>query len=457
MTVTVGVVAIARPTFDVAYAEEMASSAFARLSETFGEVRGSPRLTTTVEEAAAAADLPVDVLVVAQATFADSTLIRAIAETFAGSLVLWALPESRTGGRLRLNSLCGVNLAAYALAPRPLRWVYRHPQDPAAGPELTAAATTDPAPPPDAVLPVPDATARARAVETAEAMAGRRIGVVGRHPDGFEPCDYDPDLVATELGVTVDAVALTDLFAAADAADPGRVDEVRRRLADLRGLDRLDPVATERSLRLHVGLADLVSRGTWAGVATRCWPECFTDYGGAACTPQALLTETGIPGCCEADAYGTLTSLMLQDLSGEPAFVADLVDVDRADDTGVFWHCGLAPRTMATGPVAATVHSNRRLPLLNEFALRPGRVTIARLSHTPAGDRLTVGGGEMLDRPRPFSGTAGVLRFDSPVDLVVARIVHHGLEHHYGLAYGDVRAELVALAEHWGLDVVAFA
>ena len=63
----------------------------------------------------------------------------------------------------------------------------------------------------------------------------------------------------------------------------------------------------------------------------------------------------------------------------------------------------------------------------------------------------------MLAAPRPFSGTAGVVRFDSPVDTVLDRIVHHGLEHHYGLCYGDVRAELVALADLWGLPVLALA
>ena len=53
----------------------------------------------------------------------------------------------------------------------------------------------------------------------------------------------------------------------------------------------------------------LIAENEWSGFATRCWPECFTDFGGAACAPQAMLTNAGIPGGCEADVYGTLTSL----------------------------------------------------------------------------------------------------------------------------------------------------
>ena len=115
---------------------------------------------------------------------------------------------------------------------------------------------------------------------------------------------------------------------------------------------------------------------------------------------------------------GAVTSLMLQWLVDAPVFVADLIHLDAADNTAVFWHCGLAPRTMADPEVEtrATVHSNRKLPLLYEFPLRPGRITVARLSQSRGTHRLVIGSGEMLRAPLPFSGTAGVARLDTPVD-----------------------------------------
>jgi L-fucose isomerase-like protein len=47
-----------------------------------------------------------------------------------------------------------------------------------------------------------------------------------------------------------------------------------------------------------------------------------------------------------------------------------------------------------------------------------------------------------------------VARFDSPAAQVADTILAEGLEHHYGIAYGDVRAELHALAALWGIPVV---
>ena len=120
-----------------------------------------------------------------------------------------------------------------------------------------------------------------------------------------------------------------------------------------------------------------------------------------------MLAEAGTPATCEADVLGAVTAVALEAASGRRAFVADLVDA-ATDGTVAFWHCGQAAPDLAhpDEPVASTVHPNRRRPLLHEFRLRPGRITIARLGHTTEGLRLAVGGGEILDAPRPFAGTS---------------------------------------------------
>jgi L-fucose isomerase-like protein len=209
-------------------------------------------------------------------------------------------------------------------------------------------------------------------------------------------------------------------------------------------------------MRLNVGLASLVEDNGWDGVATRCWPETFTQFGGAACTPMGLLTNDGIPGTCEADVYGNITALVLQWLGGSPAFVADLVHLDTDTNTGVFWHCGLAPFDMADPEVVprATVHSNRDKPLLSEFPLKPGGVTLARFSQSRGMLRLVVGTAKMVRAPLAFSGTAGVARFDTTVASIIDVVLGQGLEHHFGVVYGDVADELRALAAILEIPVV---
>jgi L-fucose isomerase-like protein len=73
-----------------------------------------------------------------------------------------------------------------------------------------------------------------------------------------------------------------------------------------------------------------------------------------------------------------------------------------------------------------------------------------------AGDthKLVIGGGDMVAAPLPFSGTAGTMRFDKPAGDVLATIMAEGLEHHYGLVYGEFEEDLLALAARWELPVV---
>ena len=177
---------------------------------------------------------------------------------------------------------------------------------------------------------------------------------------------------------------------------------------------------------------------------------------GAACAPQAMLTGDGVPSVCEADAYGALTTLMFREICGTSPFLADLVDIERDDNTSVVWHCGLASLDLADAQDApeAILHPNRGRALLHQFALKPGRVTIARISQAGGELSMVVGRGEMLRRRRPFLGTCGVLRWDRPVTDVLATIFDHGLEHHLALVYGDHHDELVEIAARWAIPVI---
>ncbi len=452
-----GIVAIARPTFDVDFARANAEGAVAGLARAGHDVVGTSEPVMDADAMARAldglSDSPIDGLIILQATF-SSTSLAVQATQVDVPVVLWAFPEERTGRRLRLNSFCGINLAGFALTnlERPYRWIYRSPDDPRAATDIASLITAPSARP--TIAPVVDfdafsPAARQAALAVRDRLQATTVGRVGEHPVGFQPCSYDAMVLRDELGVRVDDRPLPELFARAESATASEVSSIREEAAaSLVGIDDVDQLALDRSLRLKAGLESLVDEGHWAGVATRCWPETFTEFGGAVCTPMAMLTEAHTPGSCEADVYGNITSLILQWLGDQPSFVADLVHLDATDDTGVFWHCGLAPVSMADpdATARATIHSNRRKPLLNEFPLKPGRVTLARVSRSRHRHRLVIGGADMLAEPLAFSGTAGVARFDRPVDDVMATVLDEGLEHHYGIVYADVGDELRALA-----------
>ncbi len=445
--------ALARPTFDVPLATETAARAAAALgADLLGDAALLMDADAVEARIAALAQARPDGVLILQASFCDATMAVRIAEAVDAPLAIWAFPEPRTGGRLRLNSFCGLNLAAHALGLRGRRpgW---HVGPPDAAPDLAALL----APPRPTVAP---RTARDPAPAAAVAALGDLagpFGLVGRHPDGFDTCAFDEGEIADRYGATVERVPLDAFFAAARAIDAPRVAALRAETAErLAGLDAMDPEPLDKALRSYAALSDLVAAHGLKGLAVRCWPETFTDYGCAVCGAMARVGEEGAPAACEADMLGALTSRLLQALTGGPAMLTDIVDMDAEDDSAVLWHCGLAPLPFRDpdAPAEAALHSNRVKPLLHQFPLKPGRVTLARLSQAFGERALVVGRGEMLRRPMSFTGTSGVVRLDGGTAAARAALIGGGLEHHVSVAYGDAKAGLESVAARLGLPVL---
>jgi len=463
-----GVAALARPTFDVPFAQDMKERAFAALAAAGIETVGSRELLFDRAAAERAiADIraagPIDLLLVLQVTFTDATMTVELARGSEVPLAIWAVPEPRVGGRLRLNAYCGLNLAAHALgrAGTEYGWLYAAPDEPGLAPRLRALATpAAPGEPRAQPAGEPDRTAREAAGAALAKLAGGTIAVLGRHPDGFDTCEYDASLLDHLTGMKVETVPLARLFDRARSIDAGRVDGVHASVAaELRGLDAVDPEQLDRSLRVFCALEDVRRDSAASGLAVRCWPEMFTEYGCAACGPMAMMNQQRVPSACEADVNGSITQLLLQELSDAPAWMADLVDITPADDTAVLWHCGLAPLSMRDPevPAEATIHTNRRMPLLHQFPIRPGRITLARLSRARNEVKLMIAGAEVIRAPMAFTGCSGTIRFDRPAAEVHETIMQEGLEHHFALAYGDHKPALRAVAAHWGLPVLELA
>ncbi|KPA20696.1 hypothetical protein shim_31490 [Shimia sp. SK013] len=455
-----GILPLGRPTFDVPYAEENLAAMLAALDATGHEIVGPRELL--FDEAATRAGIEtltvagVDQVVVLQVTFTDASMTVAIGAAFDVPLSIWSIPEPRLGDRLRLNSFCGLNLASHALGlnGRDFGWIYADPAGDVAG-DLAALLAGERAAGKLALGDVPEATEAGRAI--AEAVNGQRIARIGEHPVGFDTCAYDKADMKALSGVEVDELALDDLFDLARAAPADAAAALRKQAdAELSGLDEVDPDELDRSLRLKIGLDTLKEKGGYGAFAIRCWPETFTEYGGAVCGPAAMMGEARVPCACEADVYGALTQMVLAAAADAPVFLTDLVDMDGADNTGVVWHCGQAPLSMIDPDVTAeaTIHTNRKQPLLYQFPLKAGEVTLMRISQAHGRPHMVLSRAEMLKRPMSFTGTSGVLRFDRGADDVLGDIIASGLEHHMALAYGDHRAALRGAAGAMGLPLL---
>jgi L-fucose isomerase-like protein len=460
------VLPLGRPTFDVPFAQEYAAKAFATLDAAGFETTGPRALlfdaAAAREAIASTAPDSISAVLLLQVTFTDASMTVEIARAFPGKpLGLWAFPEPRAGGRLRLNSFCGLNLAAHALGRAGIAHATLYARADALDlvhdlRRLTAASALSPA---RLRKPKASPAIASQAEALSQKLSGARIGLVGEHPGGFDTCRFEPSRLADLADAEVEAIPLSEMFARASAADSART---ASRLAEARatyaGLDNVDGEQLRKSLTLHAALDDMKTEKSLDAFAVRCWPETFTEYGCAICGPMGMMGEAGTPCACEADVMGALTTLLLSEAAGEPGWLVDIVDMDEASNTGVFWHCGSAPLSMRDPEVAARaqIHSNRKMPLLAEFTLKPGRITIARLTQARNGLALVLGAGEVIAAPMAFTGTSATVRFDGGVATACKVLIGEMLEHHVAMVYGDHRDVLEGWAAKKGLPILDF-
>ena len=211
----VGVISLARPTFDVPFAEQVCANAWKLLEQIPINWIGSPELLFDAEsvesQIAKLKKKPIDLLLIMQLTFTDATMTVKLAESFDVPLFFWSFPEKRTGGRLRLNSLCGVNLAAHALGKSGIQCDYINfsPDDPETSDALSC---------------------WIRAFQTRKKLSQTKIAVIGKHPDGFHTCAFDSEKLNEISAIKVEQMELEDLFDEAERIEQKTVNLVRNEL-----------------------------------------------------------------------------------------------------------------------------------------------------------------------------------------------------------------------------------
>src|SRR5690606_24984198 len=160
---------------------------------------------------------------------------------------------------------------------------------------------------------------------------------------------------------------------------------------------RKDDEATIKFAQFSTRLKQYVDEHKINATAVRCWPEFYTELGAAACSTLSQFIEDGIVSSCESDINGAVSMFIQQELSGgQPPYLGDMVLLEEEKNSVVFWHCGAGAYSLAnpsTGAIAG-VQPNREMGFALDFGIKPGQVTISRLSKSSDEYRMLIMRGE---------------------------------------------------------------
>jgi L-fucose isomerase-like protein len=380
----------------------------------------------------------VDALVILSGTFALGGLAQRLAQSFAHiPLLLWAWPEPQEQtGKLRLNSLVGAHVNAsnlYKLGYRPLT-LYAALDDPRAAQTIAQFA---------------------RAAGIRRDLQTLRMAFIGGHAPGFEDLAVDKFALRRALGVEVIDVGLETIVARAKAIAAERVKASKPdMLKPFDDVGEVDELKGNLFAALILAMRDLAAEGNFGAMTLKCWGDLVAAYGIAGCGVVSVLSDMGLYTGCEGDIMGTLSMLIARRLTGAHPFLTDFVSVEAKANTGLLWHGGCAPVSLAREdqPRHLFSHFAAGKGLTTGFALKPGRVTILRLGESPSFEgggnhfRMLVTMGQSLESDMDVRGTLTRVAFDGDGMAFLDEMLSNGWEHHVVMAYGEIVPELELLA-----------
>ncbi|MBQ9458686.1 MAG: fucose isomerase [Oscillospiraceae bacterium] len=432
------------PTFHLETAQELFDRSAAALRAVDEGFVRPDRMLLTLDDLRAYLDGVSPGLIVFQnLTFANAAYMAEVLRRFDCPVLLWTLREpAGGGGRLRLNSLTGAYSAANTLRAFRRRFVYAYgaPEEERAVSALRAAVG---------------------AARVKSAMRSLRLAAVGHTPQGFGfGRALDSELMSV-FGVELESIEARELIEKAKSFTGEECAAYLRRSEDAtRGFDATPEKNRLDHARLYKAYAEYVRSHGVGALASRCWPDFFTDFGTPVCAVLSLLNDEGVAAACEADVYGALSMWVGMQLSGKGVFFGDPVALDEDESTITFWHCGAAACSLARADTGAAVgvHPNRRIGPVMDFGCEAfGGATIFRIGREPDGGfRFFIAEGEALDMPKQYAGTSIVVRTGISSRAIVEDSVRKGFEPHFAVIRGRWGETLEALAAFFGFEVCRY-
>jgi len=433
--ITLGVVCMGRDSFDVAEAAEI----YARTQEKLLQIENArwvfiDKMVKEVDEAEEAAQTfsqeNVDGVVLLSGTFHLGHLALVFERRLDKPKLLWGFNElPYNGGKIRLNTVCAINLNASNL--------YKSGSD-------------------SYVCHVGDSIDEAwvDAVRIRAALSSARLGILGSRAHGFFNLGIDELAFFKETGAIVDYFDLREGYE--QEITPGELAESIAHTKKLFPCGDVNEAQIEKTARLVCSLRKFIEKNRLDAVAVRCWPEFAARYGTSPCAAMSILQAEGHILACEGDIQGAASMLAFKAIGAKSPYLADLSQIDFANNFALMWHCGVAPADLWDGV------SERSLDtyfaggkgVTAGFVMKSGPVHIMRIDSARGETRLLAEKGEAIPMEKLLKGTYAKVVFEKSARALVDLVTDSGVAHHVAMAYGEYTGVLERLSRIMGWEML---
>ena len=433
--IKLGVVCLARTTFDYEAAEEIYKNILKELNTLENtEVKAVQGLVIEPDEARKAAlelaGADIDGIAVISGTFHLGHLVLELEKVLHKPILLWGLPELEyNGGKIRLNSVCGVNLNASNLYKSGIRNYHVNVGDNIDQDWLDA-------------------------LRIVSVLRRARVGILGYRAKGFFNLGVYDLNVYSKMGLLIDHFELGEIWNR-EVSDEDYNTRLKQ-LKDTFETDELNDDQVKKVAELSVKLNSFMDDNNLSAAAIRCWPEFAADFGISPCAAMSLLQSEGRIIACEGDIEGAISMLAHSAVGAETPYLFDFSQVNFDDNTALLWHCGVAPCNLWDGKCSRSLSTYFAggKGVTADFVLKNGDISVARFDSAGTDYRIFLTTGSVIPMEKELRGTYMKARFEKPVNEVLDTVVNNGIAHHASVVYGNFIKPFEIFAKIMGWEII---
>jgi len=391
-------------------------------------------------------------LIIGTMTFGDEVSALSIASAFAGyPLMLFGTKEGpfTADGNRRSDSFCGTLAVSSGLYRRKMPFLFAgilFPEEDVFKQQMS-----------DFV----------RVCAVVNGFIGARIGLVGPRPERFETCICNEDAMMLQFKQRVVPTSLLDIMQRVKGlkSSSPELQKIIRAMKKEADLSSLEGEAVKNIAGLQFALRQFAEEKGLAAMAVQCWTAIQEVYGISSCYALGRLTDAGLLTACEVDIYGALTMLVQHSASlktARPHFVDWTIQHQEKKNVFLSWHCGNAPPSLVCKGCSINVmsHSILSKPLgkentvgTAEFPLKPGVVTLNRLTERDGRFKMLITTGKILQPNQALRGSWSWVQVED-LDKLYRTLVKEGFTHHASLIHGDYTTAVREACELLAIDTV---
>jgi L-fucose isomerase-like protein len=281
-----------------------------------------------------------------------------------------------------------------------------------------------------------------------------RIGLLGYMSMGMYSAAFDHLALLRDWGPEVDQldqyILIKRIGELTDKDVAPLMGKVQKQWKMTKAVRKKDLLVT---LKMYLALKQLVQERSWDCLSVKCQYELSKDFGYTPCVPLSMLGNE-IPCSCEADIPLIAAQIGMRHLTNKIVAYGDIHTVEP--DSLIMGACGFAPFDLGEGQPKVDRTTQLYEGLANCTIYKEGRITIARMGYTP--DRklkMHVTAGDARP-PRKFQEINCLPYPGMELDIpgLGEEFGQGMLSQHYGIVYGDIRAELRELLRISGIEGV---